>query len=162
MIYQRMKIGALRPCPCEQHAWVVLHPATRGTHVGLRVHQSFAGLLRPQDQDVAEAARRTLDGVAAIVGSLGHRPIAVVVDRENGRLRVRLRLAAGSAETDIECEPGVALLAAEHLDLPILMDLSSSRSIRQPDSTAIPEVYRETLARLGLLAEVSDGGCSGP
>ena len=153
MSARRMSIGAMRGCECGHHVWLILHEHEGGTHVGLRIHSELARWFDPEQT----AATRLITGLAAVMRQAGCAPTAAIVtDDAERRVRVRLRVGDG-AETDIECEPGVALLLAERTRLPIL--LLSDRERREEatgaPATAIPEVYRETLSALGLIGDAS-------
>ena len=85
---------------------------------------------------------------------VGCEPRAVVLTCDEDRQgHIWLRLENNGAETDIECEPGVALLMAERIGLPILLAEGAVEAARK---TAVPEVFHEALAELGLLDEPSD------
>lgn len=153
MTPRRMSIGAMRGCECGEHLWLLLHEHDGGTHVGLRIHTQLGKWFDPEEQGVT----RLLEGVTSILRGAGREPSAVVVTHDAER-RVRVRVRVGDpAETDVECEPGVALLLAERTGLPILLlDSAGASGGDAVASTAIPEVYRETLAGLGLLGESPD------
>ena len=150
MSARRMSIGAMRGCECGEHVWLILHEHEGGTHVGLRIHSELARWFDPEQT----AATRLIEGLAAVMRQAGCAPTAAIVTHDaERRVRVRLRVGDG-AETDIECEPGVALLLAERTRLPILL-LSDRQDAARAPATAIPEVYRETLSALGLLGDAS-------
>ena len=155
---RRLSIGAVRAC-CGRHALLVLHEQGGG-HFGLRVATGLAPALAADGAGEDDAAGGVLRGVAGLLRRLGREPRAVVV-RGNARgVRLALRVASdGGGETDVACEPGLALLAARRLGLPIVLRDAGGDGGRgaEPDGgpppDGIPEVYRETLAGLGLLGE---------
>ncbi len=153
MTGRRMSIGSMRGCECGKHVWLLLHEDEGGAHVGLRVHTELSEWFDPEQTGVT----RLLQGITAVMRQAGREPSAVVVTEGAGR-RVSVRLRVGGAgETDIECEPGVSLLLAERTGLPILLqELTDRPAEAAPAESEIPEVYRETLAALGLLAEAPD------
>ena len=171
MDYRRMRIGSVRPCGCAKHHWLVLHEHGGGVRVGLRVHAGHGRWLGG-DGD-GDAVTRLVRGVAGLLRGAGREPRAVIVSHDERR-RVRLSLRVGGADggggTDLECEPGVALLAAQRLGLPILLrrgrgpaadggapDEGGGARGGRPPPAGIPEVYRETLAALGLLGDDAPG-----
>lgn len=153
MTSRRMSIGSMRGCECGKHVWLMLHEDEGGAHVGLRVHTELSEWFDPGRTGVT----RLLEGITGVMRRAGREPSAVVVTEGAGRhVSVRLRVG-GVGETDVECEPGVALLLAERTGLPILLqELTDRAAEAAPAESEIPEVYRETLAALGLLAEASD------
>ena len=150
---RRMSIGAMRGCECGEHVWLVLHERERARHVGLRVHTQLGQWFDAEQGGVT----RLIEGVSSILRGAGREPSAVVVTRDaERRVRVRVRVG-GPAETDIECEPGVALLLAERTGLPILLQEGAAAARGgEATPTAIPDVYRDTLTALGLLGEAPD------
>ncbi|MXW56921.1 MAG: hypothetical protein F4Z59_09780, partial [Gemmatimonadales bacterium] len=113
-----MKIGGMRRCDCGRHTWVVLHECEGSTHVALRVHADLASWFTPDHGGITRLVR----GLGDVLQSVGQEPRAVIVTyEEKRRLRLRLRLAGSLGETEVECEPGVALLAAERIGQPILL-----------------------------------------
>ena len=159
MIDRRMKIGSMRSCDCGQHTWLVLHECGGSTHVALRIHADLARWLTPDHVGVT----RLLRGLGNVLKRVGQEPRAVIVSYDaKRRIRLRLRLAGSVGETEVECEPGVALLAAERIGLPILLrsgpaGAETAPRTADPAPTGIPDVYRETLAELGLLGGAPDG-----
>ena len=153
MTSRRMSIGAMRGCECGEHLWLLLHEHDVGTHIGLRIHTQLGKWFDPEEEGVT----RLLQGVTSILRGAGREPTAVIVTHDaERRVRVRVRVG-GAAETDVECEPGVALLLAERTGLPILLqDGAGDAGDDSVTSTTIPEVYRETLAGLGLLGGAPD------
>ena len=153
MTSRHMSIGSMRGCECGKHVWLLLHEDEGSAHVGLRVHTELSEWFDPEKRGVT----RLLEGITGVMRQAGREPRAVVVTEGPGRhVSVRLRIG-GVGETDIECEPGVALLLAERTGLPILLQELPDRAAEgAPAESEIPEVYRETLAALGLLAEASD------
>ncbi|MDE2694999.1 MAG: hypothetical protein OXH97_00580 [Chloroflexota bacterium] len=153
MTGRRMSIGAMRGCECGEHVWLLLHEHEGGTHIGLRVHTQLGKWFDPAEEGVT----RLIEGVTSILRAAGREPTAVIVTHDaERRVRVRVRVG-GAGETDVECEPGVALLLAERTRLPIF--LQDGEAVAPEDveaEPAIPEVYRETLTALGLLADASD------
>ena len=154
-----MKIGGMSRCECGKHTWLVLHEREGETHVWLRVHADLASWFTPDHGGITRLVR----GLGDVLQSVGQEPRAVIVSYdEKRRIRLRLRLAGSHGETEVECEPGVALLAAERIGLPILLQPAGGGSeppqlpAAAPAQTAIPEVYRETLAELGLLEGTPD------
>ncbi len=158
MTGRRMKIGSMRPCDCGQHTWLVLHECGGSTHVALRINADLARWLTPDHVGIT----RLLRGLGNVLQGVGQEPRAVIVSYDaKRRIRLRLRLAGSAGETDVECEPGVALLAAERIGLPILLQSGASggelpQQAAAPAPTGIPDVYRETLAELGLLEGAPD------
>ena len=150
---RRMSIGAMRGCECGEHVWLVLHERERARHVGLRVHTQLGQWFDAEQGGVT----RLIEGVSSILRGAGREPSAVVVTRDaESRVRVRLRVG-GPGETDVECEPGVALLLAERTGLPILLQEGAAAARGgEATPTAIPDVYRDTLTALGLLGEAPD------
>ena len=161
MDYRRMRIGSARPCGCAKHHWLVLHEHGGGVRVGLRVHADHGRWLG-EGAD-GDGVTRLVRGVAGLLRGAGREPRAVIVSHDGRRrVRLRLRVGGGGGAADLECEPGVALLAAQRLGLPILFRRGGSGGAPAPDEesgeparTAVPEVYRETLAALGLLGDAS-------
>lgn len=153
MTSRRMSIGAMRGCECGEHVWLVLHEREGARHVGLRVHTQLGQWFDAEGDGVT----RLIEGVSSILRGAGREPSAVVVTHDaERRVRVRVRVG-GPAETDVECEPGVALLLAERTGLPILLqEGAAAAGDTEETPTAIPEVYRETLAALGLLGDAPD------
>ena len=149
MIGRRLKIGKIHPCDCGQHSSVVLHECGGKTRVRVPVHNEMAGWFAP-DQDGIGCL---FTGIDDILRRIGWEPRAVILTCDEDRQgHVWLRLAGPGGETDVECEPGVALLVAERIGLPILLEDEAARVSR----TAIPDVYHEALAELGLLGEPSE------
>ena len=155
---RRMKIGGMSRCDCGRHTWLVLHEREGGTHVWLRIHADLASWFTPDHGGITRLVR----GLGDVLQGVGQEPRAVIVSYDaKRRIRLRLRLAGSLGETEVECEPGVALLAAERIGLPILLQLAApagdppARPV-EPAPTAIPEVYREALAELGLLEGAPD------
>ena len=153
MTSRRMSIGAMRGCECGEHVWLVLHEREGGTHVGLRVHTQLGEWFDPEQGGVT----RLIEGVMSILRGSGREPSAVIVSYDaERRVRVRVRVG-GPSETDVECEPGVALLLAERTGLPILLQEGAAiAGAGEVTSDPIPEVYRETLAALGLIGDAPD------
>ena len=158
MTGRRMKIGSMRPCDCGQHTWLVLHECRGSTHVALRINADLARWLTPDHVGIT----RLLRGLGNVLQGVGQEPRAVIVSYDaKRRIRLRLRLAGSAGETEGECEPGVALLAAERIGLPILLQSGAAGAETAPRAadplpTEIPDVYRETLAELGLLEGAPD------
>ena len=158
MTGRRMKIGSMRPCDCGQHTWLVLHECRGSTHVALRINADLARWLTPDHVGIT----RLLRGLGNVLQGVGQEPRAVIVSYDaKRRIRLRLRLAGSAGETEVECEPGVALLAAERIGLPILLQSGAAGAETAPRAadplpTEIPDVYRETLAELGLLGGAPD------
>ncbi len=152
MAEKRLKIGKVRPCDCGQHSSVVLHECGGKTRVRVPVHSDIADWFAPDKDGV----RCLVAGVDDILRGIGWEPRAVVLTCDEDRQgHIWLRLWNNGAETDIECEPGVALLVAERIGLPILLAEGAAEAARKP-ATAIPDVYHEALAELGLLDKSSD------
>lgn len=150
---RRLGIGAVHAC-CGRHVRIVLHEHGGG-HFGLRVATGLAPALAADEAGEADAAGCVLRGFAGLLRRLGHEPRAVVVRGDARSVRLALRVASdGGGETDVACEPGLALLAARRLGLPILLPGDGADGAEPdggPPPDGIPEVYRETLAGLGLL-----------
>ncbi len=150
MTGRRLKVGKIRPCDCGQHSSVVLHECGGKTRVRVPVHTDIADWFAPDKDGV----RCLVTGIDDILRGVGCEPRAVVLTCDEDRQgHIWLCLENNGAETDIECEPGVALLMAERIGLPILLAEGAVEAARK---TAVPEVFHEALAELGLLDEPSD------
>ncbi|MDA0351970.1 MAG: hypothetical protein O3A10_07155 [Chloroflexi bacterium] len=159
MAIRQMRIHGMRPCPCERHAWVVLEEIAGGQHVRLRVQTDLVPWFVTNPVS-AEPPVRVFDWVARLAELLGHESLAVVVTPEARHLSVRLRLFDEDGGVEIESEAGIALLAAQHIGLPIflredVLDLDLPAPTIRRCATAIPEVFHETLTHLGLLGDAA-------
>ena len=149
MTGRRLKVGTIRPCDCGQHSSVVLHECGGKTRVRVPVHTDIADWFAP-DRD---GVRCVFTGIDDILRGIGWEARAVILTCDEDRQgHIWLRLGGSAGETDIECEPGVALLAAERLGLPILLGEGAVAVAR----IAIPEVFHDALSDLGLLDEAPD------
>ncbi len=151
MAQKRLKIGTIQPCDCGQHASVTLHECGGKTRVRVPVHSDIADWFAPDKDGV----RCLVTGIDDILRGIDWEPRAVVLTcDENRQGHIWLRLRNNGVDTDIECEPGVALLVAERVGLPILLAEGAAEAARK--KTAIPDVFHEALADLGLLDAPSD------
>ncbi|HCV00234.1 MAG: hypothetical protein CL897_00310 [Dehalococcoidia bacterium] len=148
MASKLLKIGKVRPCDCGKHSSVVLHECRGKARISVPVHPDIASWFAPDKDGVG----CLFTGIGEVLRGIGWEPRAVILTcDENRKGQIWLRLGNNGAETDVECEPGVALLTAERIGLPILLEECSSEAAR----TVIPDVYHEVLTDLGLLDESS-------
>ncbi len=146
---RQLKIGKIRPCDCGQHSQVVLHECGGKTRVRVPVHNGVADWLAPD----ADGIRCLLTGFDDVLRGIGWEARAVVLTcDEQKQGRIWLRLAGAAGETDVECNPGMALLTASRIGLPIVLAEGALEAAR----TSIPEVFQAALEDLDLLEERAD------
>lgn len=156
MSYRRLEIHGLHECHCGHHSWLLMR-VVDGPSVRLRVTNGLSTWF-DEEGDAADSADRIFGSFAAVIGQLGEELIAVIVDSDDDRPRVSLRLISGERHVDVVCDPDLAMLAAKRIGLPVFLAVDGSGSHHMPEdhrdpvehTTTVPEVFHEALESLGL------------
>src|SRR5688572_8618772 len=116
-----MRIARLSPCSCGGHALVHLAEPGSDRRARMRVSLDTGRCILAEGVELPTAASRAIDALVHILRQVEMSPDALVIDRRDSRLRVRLRSATPLEGSSLDIDPDTGLLLAAQLRLPIMV-----------------------------------------